>query len=79
MKLIDIAGTKKREYLKAKINQLETIIQNKNIRELYRRIDYFKKGYQPRTNIVKESVCRLPQYFGKVEELFLSAIQHTWG
>jgi hypothetical protein len=27
---------------------------NKNIRELYRGISDFKKGYQPRTNIVKE-------------------------
>jgi hypothetical protein len=26
----------------------------KNIRELYRGINYFKKGYQPRTNVVKD-------------------------
>jgi hypothetical protein len=31
---------KKREYLKAKINELE--IKDKNIRELYRGINYFK-------------------------------------
>jgi hypothetical protein len=38
---------KKREYLKAKINELEINSKNKNIRELYRGINDFKKGYQP--------------------------------
>jgi hypothetical protein len=42
--------TKKREYLKNKINELETDSKNKNIRDLYRGINEFKKGYQPRTN-----------------------------
>jgi hypothetical protein len=36
---------KKREYLKAKINEIELNSKNKNIRELYRGIDDFKKGY----------------------------------
>jgi hypothetical protein len=45
---------KKREYLKAKINELEINSKNKNIRESYRGINDFKKGYQPRTNIVKD-------------------------
>jgi hypothetical protein len=44
---------KKREDLKTKINELET--NSKNIRELYRGISGFKKGYQPRTNIVKDA------------------------
>jgi hypothetical protein len=44
---------KKREYLKGKINELETINKNKNIRDLYRGINGFKKGYQPRINIIK--------------------------
>jgi Txe/YoeB family toxin of Txe-Axe toxin-antitoxin module len=35
--------TKKREYLKNKINELETNIKNKNIRDLYRGINEFKK------------------------------------
>jgi hypothetical protein len=39
---------KKREYLKSKINELETNNKNKNITELYRGIDEFKKGSQPR-------------------------------
>jgi hypothetical protein len=46
--------TKKREYLKNKINGLETNNKNKNIRDLYRGINEFKKGYQPRTNMIKE-------------------------
>jgi hypothetical protein len=38
----------KREYLKDKINELTTCTNNKNIRGLYRGINEFKKGYQPR-------------------------------
>jgi hypothetical protein len=38
---------KKREYLKGKINELETNDKNKNIRDLYRHIYDLKKGYQP--------------------------------
>jgi hypothetical protein len=45
--------TKTREYLKNKINELETNSKNKNIRALYRGINELKKGYQPRTNMVK--------------------------
>jgi hypothetical protein len=49
-------SNKKREYLKAKINELEINSKNKNIRELYRGINDFKKGCQPRTNIVKDEM-----------------------
>jgi hypothetical protein len=45
---------KKREYLKGKINELETNIKNKNIRELYSGINEFMKAYQPRINIIKD-------------------------
>jgi hypothetical protein len=45
---------KKREYLKDKINELESDSKNKNIRDLYRGINEFKKGYQPRTNLAKD-------------------------
>jgi hypothetical protein len=45
---------KKREYLKTKINECETNSENKNIRDLCRGINDFKKGYQPRTNIIKD-------------------------
>ena len=44
---------KKKEYLKAKIYELETNSKIKNIRDLYRGISDLKKGYQPRTNIIK--------------------------
>jgi C4-type Zn-finger protein len=47
-------SNKKKEYLKTKIEELETTNKTKNIRELYRGIVDFKKGYQPRTNIVKD-------------------------
>jgi len=45
---------KKKECLKAKIDELETNSKIKNIRELHRSISDFKKGCQPRTNIVKD-------------------------
>ena len=45
---------KKKEYLKAKIDELETNSKIKNIRDLYRGISDFKKAYQPRTNILKD-------------------------
>jgi hypothetical protein len=45
---------KKKEYLKAKINDLKTNSKNKNIRDLYRGISDFKNGYQPRNNVVKD-------------------------
>ena len=54
MKLVDISGTKKEEYLKAKIDELETNSKIKNIRDLYRGINDFQKGYHPRTNILKD-------------------------
>jgi hypothetical protein len=44
---------KKKEYLKAKLNELETNSKNKNIRDLCRGIIDFKKGYQPIPNIVQ--------------------------
>jgi hypothetical protein len=44
---------KEREYLKDKINELESNSKNKNIRDLYRGINEFKKDYQPRTKLVK--------------------------
>jgi hypothetical protein len=49
-----IFRNKKRDYLKGKINELETNNKNKNIRDLYRSINEFKKGYQPRINIIKD-------------------------
>jgi len=45
---------KKKEYLIAKIEELETNSKIKNIRDLCRGISDFKKGDQPRTNRVKD-------------------------
>jgi hypothetical protein len=45
---------KKMEYLKGKINELATNSKNKNIRDLYRGINEFKRGYQTRSNFVKD-------------------------
>jgi hypothetical protein len=45
---------KKREYLKGKITDIELNSKNKNIRDLYRGITECKKGYQPKTNLVKD-------------------------
>jgi len=72
VKLVDISGTKK--YLKAKTEELETNSKIKNIRVFYRGINDFKRGYQPRTNIVRyergdlvtdshSTLARLRNYF----------------
>ena len=45
---------KKKAYLRAKIEELETHSKIKSIRVLYRGINEFKKGYQPRCNRVKD-------------------------
>jgi len=42
---------KKKAYLKTKFEELETNSKIKNISYLYRGINYFKKGYRPRTNV----------------------------
>jgi hypothetical protein len=45
---------KEREYLKDKINELESNSKNKNIRDVYRSINECKKCHQPTTNLVKD-------------------------
>ena len=40
--------------MRDKIEELETNSKIQNIRDLYSGINYFKKGYQPRCNIVKD-------------------------
>jgi len=51
--LADISGTKKAN-LNAKIEEFETNSKINNIRDVYTGINDFKKGYQPRTIIVKD-------------------------
>jgi hypothetical protein len=68
---------KKKVYLRAKIEELETNNKINIIRDLYRGINEFKKGYQPRCNIVKDEkgdlvadshsiVVRWRNYFSQV-------------
>jgi hypothetical protein len=45
--------------LKGKINELETNNKNKITRDLYRGINEFKKGYQPRINIIMDENVNL--------------------
>ncbi|PNF31408.1 hypothetical protein B7P43_G04074 [Cryptotermes secundus] len=45
---------KNTEYLKDKIDELAMNSKNKNIRDLYRGINDFKRGYQPSSNLVKD-------------------------
>jgi hypothetical protein len=45
---------KKREYMKENINERPANSKNKIIRDLYRGIDDFKRGHQPRRNLVKD-------------------------
>jgi hypothetical protein len=40
--------------MKDKINELATNSKNKNIRDLYRGINEFKRDCQPRNNLVKD-------------------------
>ena len=49
----------KKEYLRAKIEDLDANSKINNIRDLYRGINDLKKGYQPRCNIVKDEKCDL--------------------
>jgi hypothetical protein len=54
MKLFDISGTKNKEYLKARIDGLETNSKIRNIGELYRGIIDVMEGCRPKTNVVKD-------------------------
>jgi hypothetical protein len=42
------------EYLKDKINEIDLNSKNKNMRDFYGGITEFKKGYQPKSNLVKD-------------------------
>jgi hypothetical protein len=45
---------KKKEYQKDKINELLKDSKNKNIRDFYRGINEYKRGFQPRSNLVND-------------------------
>jgi hypothetical protein len=42
------------EYVKYKIDELATNSKNNNVRDLYRKTNEFKRGYQPRSNLAKD-------------------------
>jgi uncharacterized phage infection (PIP) family protein YhgE len=60
---------KKRVHLKDKINELETNNKHKNIRDLYKGTNEFKKGYKPRINIIKDENDNLSVYADDVNLL----------
>jgi hypothetical protein len=50
--------------MKDKISEFETNNKNENFRDLYRGINEFKKGYQPRISIIKDengNLLAIPQ------------------
>jgi len=53
---------KRKVYLRAKIEELETNSKIQNIWDLYRGISNFKKGFQPRCNTVKDEKGDLVAY-----------------
>jgi hypothetical protein len=53
MKLIELEGTKEKGVPEDKINELETNSKNKNVTDLYRGMNEFKKGFQVRTTCCK--------------------------
>jgi hypothetical protein len=61
--------------------ELETSSKNKNSTDLYRGINEFKKGYQPRTNVVKDENDDLLADSHSILnrwKLLLSVIEFTW-
>jgi hypothetical protein len=54
VKPTDTSGTKRGNIWKLKLKNFKTNSEIKNIRNLYRGISDFEKGYQPRTSIVKD-------------------------
>jgi hypothetical protein len=54
---------KKKEYLKSKINEIDTTSKIKIIGDMYRNKSYFKKGCDPGTNIIKDEKGDLVTHF----------------
>jgi hypothetical protein len=59
VKPVEHLGTRKGEYLRGRINEIETNNKNKNIRDFYRHVNKFKNGYQARINIIKDENSNL--------------------
>jgi hypothetical protein len=56
--------------LQGKINELETKIKNKNIRDLYGGINEFKRGYQLRNNLLKDLLADSHNIFNRWKKCF---------
>ena len=69
--------------MRDKIEELETSSKIQNIKDFYRGISYFKKGYQPKCNIVKDEkgdlVADSHSIVARWRKIFLPAIQRAWG
>ena len=74
---------KTKAYLKAKTEELETNSKIKSIRDLYRGTNDFKKGYRPRTNIVKDDegdlVADSHSILARWRRNSFSQTECTWG
>jgi len=73
---------KRRNYLIAKIEELQNNNKIQIVWDLYRENNDFRKGYQPRTNIVMDKRGDLSTESHRIllgEEQFLSDIKCTWG
>jgi hypothetical protein len=64
---------KKREYL---IDELATKSKNKNIRDLYRGINDFKRSHQPRNNLLKDENGDLLPYAHNVLNRWNNCYSH---
>ena len=62
--------------MKGKIEELETNSKIKNIRNLYRGIGDLKKGYEPRTNVVKDEKGDL---LADCHSIFPQLLNIHWG
>jgi hypothetical protein len=69
---------RKGEYLKEKINELETNSKNKYVRDLYRGIKEVKKGYHPETNTVKDVNGDLFVGFHNISNRKKNNFCHLW-
>jgi hypothetical protein len=58
-------GKKKREYLKEKSNDFESKSKNQTITDMFRGKNKFEKGYQTRTNLVKDGGAAFLRIFTK--------------
>jgi hypothetical protein len=68
---------KKKAYLKARIIDLATSSKNKNMRDMYRGINEFKRFYQPRNNLVKDRSGDLLRVSDKILSRRKSYLSHS--